>query len=475
MFDLLRQEMLASKLSRMFQASMNGLTPGQRWDYFEQLNRQATAQVLGVKVANYASQVEDPSDDEVKKFYDKYAAVIATPGSPEPGFKEPVKARFQFFQADNDRLVKEAKAQVTDEEIQKYYDEHKETEFRTIDLPPVKKKPADEDDMPADEDSEKTPATEKTPDGETTPADSDGKDADGKPDADKKPADEVKPDAVKRLDTTKPDAVPEKKPAEPKAGTKKDAPKKAAGKQSAVRTSSPFRLVSDAAAVDGGRFAKEKPAAGATADAKPADESDPKKPADEAPADEKPADEADPKTPPADGDSTEKPKFDSLEKVRDTIINRLANDKMREVTQTAFDNIETAMQEYANQYILYTARKESDPKAVPPAQLDLAELAKANNVAAKETALISQVEAADTELGQSYNIERDPRSPIGFRQISFESFAFSDRLPLLPRARRLTTLKMATCSGRPSRWPNTRPPWIKSKTRLCAMEDDQGP
>ncbi len=145
LFDALRTELLAAQYTQMFQVGLAATPPAQRWDYFERVNRRATVELLAVPVANYLSAVSDPKDAELRKFFDKYNDQLQQPGSPEPGFKQPKKAAFQYFKADYDKFVERAENQVTDQQIQEYYEKNKDTRFREAQLPPESDTPESKD------------------------------------------------------------------------------------------------------------------------------------------------------------------------------------------------------------------------------------------------------------------------------------------------------------------------------------------
>ena len=52
-FNPMRDELLALQLQQMFDVSLMGITPAQRWDYFKRVKQMATIEALPVAVANY--------------------------------------------------------------------------------------------------------------------------------------------------------------------------------------------------------------------------------------------------------------------------------------------------------------------------------------------------------------------------------------------------------------------------------------
>ncbi len=421
-FDALRTEMLASKYRELFIEAISDLPPAQRFEYYLRLNRKAKAEVMPVAVADFTGQVPDPGPEELKALYEKDKDRYPDPSSSEPGFKQPKRAAFQYFKVDFAKLVDEYKSQITEEEIQKYYDENK-SQFRAIDFPSDKKEEA------AGDEEAKSTEESKTPEAETP----------------EKPADE-KPAAEAGSDE-KPADKPTEKPADEGAGGDKPATDSKTPQSSRGPRSTPYRLVS---------ATEQKPqveAAGATAD-QPSTPSTEKPAAAEPPAEAKPdsaaapANEAaDKEEPAADAAKTEEPgkpegdseaeaakptsdiKYEPLEKVHDTIRDSLASQKAGNRITEIFDAIRPEMDRYSDQYERYTIRKETDKSATPPRPLDFAELAKKHGIQAKELPLVTAAEAATEDIGQVSQPVRDPNG-FSFHSIMFGEWAFADSLPL---------------------------------------------
>jgi hypothetical protein len=252
--DALRFELELAVLTNLLHSDVLEIdTPQQRWDYFSELNRRATVEVLPVAVKDFVGKVKaTPSDSELKSFFEKYKDAFSSPDSPEPGFKEPARAKFQYFLAKDDELVKAEKPKVTDDEIKQYYEKNKD-EFRKTEDDAAnstdKSKPADT----KKPDSKASPQTGKAGEkgenagtDEKKPADSKAPDAKA-PDA--KTPDLKSPDAkssdAKTPDVKSPDAKsPETKSSDAKPDAKPSAEKPAAsGKSSFLehRIRSPFR------------------------------------------------------------------------------------------------------------------------------------------------------------------------------------------------------------------------------------------
>ena len=126
-------ELETNKLLELLESDLlSGMTPEQRYDYFGRLHRRAVIQVLPVEVKDFVNKVPNPADSDLRALFEKYKEYMSSPDSPEPGFKVPPKAKFQYFEAKLDDFANAEKPKVTDEEIKKYYDENKE-QFRKPD------------------------------------------------------------------------------------------------------------------------------------------------------------------------------------------------------------------------------------------------------------------------------------------------------------------------------------------------------
>ena len=67
---------------RVFAPSLNATTPGERWDYFNRLKRMATIEAIPLAVADYVKKVDDPTDPELKKFFEEHKEQYPNPDVP---------------------------------------------------------------------------------------------------------------------------------------------------------------------------------------------------------------------------------------------------------------------------------------------------------------------------------------------------------------------------------------------------------
>jgi hypothetical protein len=145
LYAILTRELMAQKLTIMASFGNQVGTPAQLYEYAGRLSRKAEFDLLPIQVASFIDRQDnpDPSDEQLRDFYKQWKVQVKYPGSPEPGLKEPFRASLEYLRADLGEFVEQAKAKVTEEEIQAYYDENKDVHYRVdtfggfaIPLPP---------------------------------------------------------------------------------------------------------------------------------------------------------------------------------------------------------------------------------------------------------------------------------------------------------------------------------------------------
>lgn len=372
LFSMLRHELLALRLQQLFGISLGGVTPAQRWDYYQRLNEKGRVEVAPLPVASFVDKVPDPDEATLEAFFEQYKAKQYDPASPEPGFREPQRIALEYFKANVDAVA------VSDAEIEKYYEENKDKEFVQETLPEVKK--------------------------ETTPAAKEEKKEEAKPAAEQNPAEAKaeKPAPAKAKQ-------PEKK-AEPKEPAKKEPAK---DKISSVKDASPFRL----AAYQQEKKEDKKDGKPEVKQPEPAKKGIPKPaPPAEAPQEtkakaaevEKKAEKAtDPKP------SAEQSKYIPLEKVKARIRATLAEEKIRET----LSRIQDRMTRYHDELTLYDVHREDKSKkdtVKAPEKPDFKKLAEQNNLGFYTTSLISPLEVNQLDIGQSFVGQNTPFIQFAF-------------------------------------------------------------
>jgi hypothetical protein len=250
LFDAIRRHIAAKSMQDMITSGLASVSPGlgqefavepsRVWEYYGQLNREITAEVMSVDVAEYVDKVAPPSEEQVLELYEKYKERFPFPDSPEPGFKQPHKIKLAYVVGDFNKFLEEEKTKIPAEDIKKHYEENRD-DFRKPELPP--EQPEEEEtaedgdpDAAADTESDTTdaPATDEeaeTADGDGSAPNGDASEAPSKTDDEPAATDE---DATEESDENSEAGTAEvPKPTEPDtsdtSGEETDEPAGAAG------------------------------------------------------------------------------------------------------------------------------------------------------------------------------------------------------------------------------------------------------
>jgi hypothetical protein len=356
LFETLRSGLAAQTMLTMLESGLDGDPPGWRWDSFRRLEQSATVEVVPLPVADFAADVPAPGAAVLQKFFETHKETLPDESSPESGFKEPHRVKFEYLVAKLEAFEAEAAKGVTDEQVAAYYEKNKTTQFR--------KRPEENKDAAIEPATPETKAEEKP--GATKP--------DDKQPVEAKPASEAAPPAP---------------PAVPPQGRVRG---------SATVTPVAFRR----------RSADESP----KPDAESKSEGE-KKPEDgKEPAGEKKPD-ADKKT---DADVQPAVDLEPLEKVRDEIRRTLARQAADDRLDAVFAAVSRDVDRYATDLALWRARGKANgaPEPSPP---DIDVIAKKQGLEASRSGLVTAVEAARSgPIGTSGEMIVDPTSRFGVRR-----------------------------------------------------------
>lgn len=434
--------------------------PQLRWDYYRRFYQQASIEAIGIPVERFLDKTSQPSRAELEEFFNKYRDKPYVIGSPDPGFYQPKRAKFEYLKVDFNTYFEKAKAAATDEQLRAYYEEHKQDypyqRFMTEPPSPAIEEPANEDtpektddpaapegeqpdektkpsnDEPADAPKENPPAKDDSPDKNDSPDKPKASDdTSGKP-GDQPPAEEgaARPlpgdELLALADSEAPaaEAAAENEP--PAAADDGNAPQPAKSSNEDAADKAPPQPA--ASSPDGEQPTDEKPADDESTEEPPAD-----KPSDESSAEGKPADDK-PATPPA----PKQPKEPVPYPLEDDILqgpdpehapfwqvkDRVRDDFARQQAQREVDEVMQQIRQPMDVY--YRLRlQETSP---PPPDFTLEELAaKHPGVSAHRTELISAQEAGEyTDIGKS----------VVDRGAPFVVFAYQNLLEYTPQAAR---------------------------------------
>jgi len=384
--DALREEMLAHNYRISHEFAVETVTPQQRWNDWKRVNDRVVIEAAAVPAEMYLADVKEPTEAELTAFFDKYKEREAVPdfnGSTElpsatPGFRIPRKIDVQFIQASYDDFLTKAEAKITDEEVAKYYEEHKDL------FPKLNTGGLEEPGQKKDADKKEAPAAK--------PADTD---------KDKKPAEpaEKKTESAKKVES--PPASTDGKP-----DAKSSDAKKSSSRTNPAR--SVFRLT--AFAEDSEKDGKSEKAAEKSSDAPAAKSSAGEaKPATSSPAPPAGTPDAS-KSAPAGPAAPKKPaEYQPLSEVKDEIRKRLAEGKVAEELSKLIDGIQSGLDSefkkwrYSDNQMDNLEKKELP--APPKSLTDFAAIAQKNGLKDGKTGPKNVLELRETPVGRSSAID----------------------------------------------------------------------
>lgn len=103
--------------------------------YRDQVER-ISVRAVAFPVEEFVAKVPEPTDEQVRRYYEKYKDVTPDPTRETPGFKIPRQIRVEILSIDGAALTREFKDKLTEAELHTYY-ENRKSEFAqpTGDLP----------------------------------------------------------------------------------------------------------------------------------------------------------------------------------------------------------------------------------------------------------------------------------------------------------------------------------------------------
>jgi hypothetical protein len=379
--DALREELLARNYLAGYMFAFDAVMPEQRWADWLQVNDKVVVEAAAIPAESFVVDVAEPSDAELTAFYEKFkndTPHIDRMGEQEfpprtPGFKVPRKIDLQYIRADYDQLLAKAENQVKDEDVEKYYEAHKDPMFIRADSAfsesTKSDKPAATESQAAENKATEKPAADTEP---ATPSKDSGDK--GAADAGSTPA-----------STSGAKGANDAKPTQPAPSKAKPAKNKQSSTEPAARQSV-FRLT--AFADDNSTNQKSTGPEPAVATGGP--------------------DAAGPTEAIQSPIAGEQPKkavqFQPLEEVRDEIRRQLAQDQVVQQLDTLMGKLEGDLNALYRPYFSAAAEAEVTGKdrPQPPAGLtDLSKLAMDNGLDASKVGPVSQLELRDTPLGKT--------------------------------------------------------------------------
>jgi hypothetical protein len=350
--DALREEMLARNYLASYYYALETELPEDRWRDWLRVNDRVVAEAVAIPAESLLTDVKEPTDAELKAFFDEYKDAPPVPDttwgielpSPTPAFKIPQKVSVQYLKADFNEYLTKVEDEVTDAEIQKFYDDNKDRLFIKADS-----LLGDPGDL-----------------------------SEAKPDAEE-PSDQAE---EKPLETPAEQPATEQ-PTDTPASETETAP--ASNQGSGLSHRSPFRLTA---------FQEESPAASS---APAADTAGPAAP-EAAPA----AEPAQSTT--LDAPAEKALEFQPLDEVRDQIRRAIAETKVSEQLQELMTNVEHELNNSYSEYFGASLEADEAGKEPPPPPKKLADLtpfSTAHGLTFKKTDPATWQQLRDTDIGIS--------------------------------------------------------------------------
>ena len=147
LFDILRTEMLADTVEKLFFSGMQSSTPGEHLHYFSRVTRQVKAEIITIRAdeQRFLEQVKEPTAAELKKYFEKYKELLPATEqrngtellSPTPGFKRPQRVNVAYLRADLQDFADAV--EIPDKKFEEYYEKNKDREFRVTEPPIIEK------------------------------------------------------------------------------------------------------------------------------------------------------------------------------------------------------------------------------------------------------------------------------------------------------------------------------------------------
>lgn len=422
-FNGLRSLMLARYVQELAIRGVdaNAAPAGWQWDDFRRLEQGATVELVPVVAEQLADQAVAPTAAAVEAVYEQYKDDLPRARSATPGFKEPARLRYDMLVASADMFVAESAKAVTDEAIEKFYGENKETLFA---IPAGDASPAAAEATPVE--PEIKPVDEPAVTGQSP--------ADAAPEA--KPTSEA---ATPAAEPAREESPPEQSPpAEPAAGDSSSRPRlpvsTASFLKQADQQADPAKPAESSEPEAGPSAEPAPPAAAAEATAAPSSEStaDPTAAARAEMAE--PAGAADPGTATAAAPGGSGARVKPLDEVREEIRGQLAREAADRRLGEVFDTIAGRIATYAEELDLAIALGNK-----PPAAPDLEAIANEFGLDSLRSEFVTAAESVATGgVGTSFQLSFSER--FGVRQQRWIDMVFS---PEFPRWRPLVTRDVA--------------------------------
>lgn len=132
-YETLREELAAREVQVFFVAGLQTRTPAEQFEAYVRANRQVEVDAIAVPVADFVDEAPEPSEAELEAYFEQYKNQLSFPQSvdgtaldpPTPGFMLPRRLKLQYVHADTAAMIEAEMTQITDAEIEEYYEQNK--------------------------------------------------------------------------------------------------------------------------------------------------------------------------------------------------------------------------------------------------------------------------------------------------------------------------------------------------------------
>jgi peptidyl-prolyl cis-trans isomerase D len=97
------------------------VTPLDVWRAYREQNERISARAMPIYVEDFVAKVPEPTETELRAYFDRYRDVLPDPGRDTPGFKVPRRIQVEYVMIDTDTLAREIKAKLTENELRDVY------------------------------------------------------------------------------------------------------------------------------------------------------------------------------------------------------------------------------------------------------------------------------------------------------------------------------------------------------------------
>ncbi len=104
------------------------ITPLDVFRTYRDQNERVSVKAVAFPVASFLPKVSEPTDEQIRAYYEKYKDILPDPARATPGFKIPRQVKVEILSLDGTALVDKIRDKLTESELRSYY-ENRKSEF----------------------------------------------------------------------------------------------------------------------------------------------------------------------------------------------------------------------------------------------------------------------------------------------------------------------------------------------------------